>query len=199
MKLTSELVVKIAAPQEFVRAYILDVSNWEEFWGNGPAALRALVGASVVGWEGTPWSEGSVLVMKLKVAGIGKTTRSRATAAEPGEVCRFVQEMGLPGMKTRYTYTYGVDGTGPESCLLTYRTYADGAGTRFVPTIRREVPEGHGLGQVVAAAWRGAAAGTSSSGPEHVTAMSSRGCPSCDARLPERSRFCPRCGAQAQG
>jgi len=104
-----ETETQVAAPAEFARAFLLDISN-------RPKISRTPDGREPeVWWEGPPWQPGSALVARtITTTGQSVTAKALVLTPRPGELFRTVmRKFGL-----RVTCSCSVTEGGPEESTI---------------------------------------------------------------------------------
>ena len=209
-KLVTEMSWHVAAPSDFVKAWMLDVANWEMMADTLPRFVTSFVKPPRCTWEGQPWRPRSVLVMRSATLGVPVTARCTAEAPEAGEFCRYEHKLGLPLARQKYTYSYSVAPLTETSCELTYRAYLESWASKLSPSIRKSIPGSAHVLSVIEEAWErsrttGAApvgegsAAVAASGESTRSDQPSRlACRSCGAALAPDSAYCHECGAPAR-
>jgi len=107
---TIETNTRVAAPAQFVRAFMLDVGNWPRVM---PSSVMAPGGFR---WEGAPWQAGSYIVSVAKV--LGMTLKEEVLAPAAGELFR------VESRKAGFRYITGcrVASAGPEESIISLTT-----------------------------------------------------------------------------
>lgn len=106
----------VAAPANFVRAFILDVENW-------PRLRRLPTSMSQqLWWEGAAWEPGSTLVTTSVFTGRKTTVRAIVAAREAGELYRTMAKMA----GTRVWTTCRVGEAGTDAAVVSYQERIDG-------------------------------------------------------------------------
>lgn len=129
MSYVIETKTAVAAPAEFARAFLLDISNRRKI-SRTPDGREP-----EVWWEGSPWQRGSTLVTRTPTTmGQSVTVRAEIVTAEPGELFRIVtRKMGI-----RFTVGCSVTELGLEKSTISQVMLLEGWASLFAKMIPRE-------------------------------------------------------------
>ena len=110
--------VTVAAPAEFVRAFLLDIGNWPKIWASpfSPGPFR---------WDGEPWTVSSRIVSAGKLFGIA--LNEQVVASSTGEL--FCVSQRTAGMS--YTTSCRIVEAGTDQCVVALTTILGGWGAAF--------------------------------------------------------------------
>jgi hypothetical protein len=122
VKYVEEVRLDLAVPAEFVRAFLLDITNWADLQPAQTGASAKSVKPPAYAWEGDPWNPGSAITATSGPRLFRVTARQTVLPSVSGELYRVHGKvLGIEALTTCH-----VEALSDVSCRLVRITTGEG-------------------------------------------------------------------------